>query len=108
MRFRFSAFLSRPTVQAFWLSPSPTRAIADRTLSSVFTAIACATAVKTRGLRALQPDGACHTRPAEAAVPVGILREVLLVIRLGVVEGACGRDLGRDLAVSRFRELGLE
>src|SRR3954447_20121449 len=70
--------------------------------------MASATPVKTRELRGLQPDGACHARPAEAAVPVGILREVLLVVRLGVVEGARRRDLGGALAVPGLRELGLE
>ncbi len=33
-----------------------------------------------------QPDRATDTRAGDPAVPVGILREVLLVIRLGVVE----------------------
>ena len=48
-----------------------------------------------------QPDRAAHARAAEAAVAVRVLREVLLVVVLGVVERARLGDLGRDLAVAR-------
>jgi murein DD-endopeptidase MepM/ murein hydrolase activator NlpD len=51
-----------------------------------------------------QPDRAAHARPAEPAVPVGVLREVLLVVVLGVVEVGRVEDLGRDVAVPRLAE----
>src|SRR4029453_18370477 len=41
-------------------------------------------------------DGAAHARAAETAVSARVLREILLVIRLGVVELGRGGDLGRD------------
>src|SRR5690349_15812713 len=41
-----------------------------------------------------------HTRPAEPAVPVGVLGQVLLVVILGVIERPGRGDLGRDLAVA--------
>src|SRR3954451_8450733 len=53
-----------------------------------------------RGLRRSETDRAAHAGPAQAAVAVGDLRQVLLVVVLGVVELAKGRDLGRDLAVA--------
>src|SRR5215207_936349 len=57
-----------------------------------------------RGLRLLrpraQPDGAGDAGAAQSAVAAGVLREVLLVVRLGVVERAGGSDLGHDLAQS--------
>src|SRR3954470_19643890 len=53
-----------------------------------------------RGLRRPKTDRAAHAGPAQAAVAVGDLRQVLLVVVLGVVELAKGRDLGRDLAVA--------
>src|SRR5215218_286532 len=45
-----------------------------------------------------QPDRAGDAGAAQAAVAVRVLVEVLLVVGLGVVERAGGRDLGRDLA----------
>src|SRR5450432_1382460 len=44
--------------------------------------------------------GAAHARAAQAAVAVGILREVLLVVVLGEVELGRGCELGRDGAVT--------
>src|SRR5690606_33990340 len=53
--------------------------------------------------------------PAEAAIAAGVLRQVLLVVVLGEVEGRAVDDLGRDrpealrgerLAVGRLRRLG--
>src|SRR5579885_875460 len=55
-----------------------------------------------------EADGTGDAGAAEAAVAVRILREVLLVVVLGVVERPGLRDLGGDLAVARFRELLLE
>src|SRR5207247_1405173 len=55
-----------------------------------------------------EPDGAGDAGAAESAVAHRVLREVLLVVRLGVVERAGRRDLGRDLAVACGRELLLE
>src|SRR5512133_1597651 len=55
---------------------------------------------RLRGLRGPEPDRAAHAGPAQAAVAVGDLRQVLLVVVLGVVELVEGRDLGRDLAVA--------
>src|SRR4029453_11069635 len=52
------------------------------------------------GGRGAEPDRAAHAGPTQAAVAVGDLREVLLVVVLGVVEVAERRDLGRDLAVA--------
>src|SRR4051794_5815364 len=46
----------------------------------------------------LQADRARDARATQAAVPVGHLGEVLLVVVLGVVELAELRDLGRDRA----------
>src|SRR3954464_3973123 len=48
----------------------------------------------------LQADRARSPRATQAAVPVGRLGEVLLVVVLGVVELAELRDLGRDRAVA--------
>src|SRR3954462_14630610 len=45
-------------------------------------------------------DGAAHAGAADAAVTVGVLGEVLLVIVLGVVEVSGISDLGCDLAVA--------
>src|SRR5262249_50334057 len=47
-------------------------------------------------------------RPAEPPGARRVLREVLLVVVLGVVELARGGYLGRDLAVAGLRELALE
>ena len=47
-----------------------------------------------------QADRAADAGAAQAAVAVGHLREVLLVVVLGVVELAQLGDLGRDLAVA--------
>src|SRR5437764_2331073 len=52
-----------------------------------------------------QPDRAAHAGPAQAAVAVRVLGEVLLVVGLGVIELAGRRDLGRDLAVAGLRQL---
>ena len=49
-------------------------------------------------------DRAGDARAADAAVPVRVLREVLLVVVLGVVERPRRLDLGRDLAVARALE----
>src|SRR5947207_172014 len=56
--------------------------------------------------RRLQPDRAGDTRAAEPAIAVRVLREVLLVVRLRVVERPRLGELRRDLAVARARELG--
>src|SRR6266496_4045347 len=53
----------------------------------------------------LEADGARDARSAQAAIPVRVLRQVLLVVILGVVEGPGGRDLGRDLAEAGAGEL---
>src|SRR5579871_6577988 len=42
-------------------------------------------------------DRTGHSGPTEPAVAVGIRRQVLLVVVLGVVEGPGRRDLGCDL-----------
>src|SRR5215213_60837 len=47
-----------------------------------------------------EADRAAHSGPAKPAVAGRVLLEVLLVVVLGVVEGARLRDLGRDLAVA--------
>src|SRR5664279_3941596 len=49
----------------------------------------------------LEPDRAGDAGAAEPAVAVRHLREVLLVVVLGVVERPRRGDLGRDLAVAR-------
>src|SRR5687768_9387577 len=54
-----------------------------------------------------QPGRAGHARAAVTAVAPRILREVLLVIVLGVVELRRVEDLGRDLLEARLRELFL-
>ena len=46
------------------------------------------------------PDRTGHARAADAAIAVGILRQVLLVIVLGVVERRRVGDLGGDAAVA--------
>src|SRR5438132_12251408 len=53
-------------------------------------------------------DRAGDAGTAEPAVAVRVLREVLLVVRLGVVERPGRRDLGRDLAVAGALQLCLE
>src|SRR3954454_1116501 len=53
-------------------------------------------------------DGAAHAGAADAAVAVGVLREVLLVIVLGVVEVPGVGDLCRDLAEATSGKHGLE
>ena len=50
------------------------------------------------------PDWAAHARAAEPAVAVRVLREVLLVVVLGVVELGRRQDLRRDRAVARRRQ----
>src|SRR5689334_10553032 len=50
----------------------------------------------------LDANRAAHAGAAEAAVAVRILRQVLLVIVLGVVELGRGTDLGRNRAVAGF------
>src|SRR5450759_3789237 len=52
--------------------------------------------------------GTGDSRSPQAAVAVGILREVLLVILLGVIELGGGQDLGRDGAVAGSGELPRE
>src|SRR4051812_42383704 len=61
---------------------------------------------RPRSLRR-QADRAGDAGAAEAAVAVRVLREVLLVVRLGVVERPRRRELGRDLAVAGAAQLGL-
>ena len=53
-------------------------------------------------------DRAAHAGAAETAVAVGILRQVLLVIILGVIELRRGHDLGGDGAKPGGRQLLLE
>ena len=55
-----------------------------------------------------QPDRAGDAGAAETAVAARVLREVLLVVVLGVVERRRVGDLRRDLAVPVGRELALE
>src|ERR687885_113823 len=47
-----------------------------------------------------EADRAAHPRAAQAAVPVGVPGQVLLVVVLGVVERAGLPDLGGDLTVA--------
>jgi hypothetical protein len=54
------------------------------------------------------PDGAADAGAPEAAVAVGDLVEVLLVVVLGVEEGAAVGDLGGDLSVAGLGQVGLE
>src|SRR5476649_1539971 len=58
--------------------------------------------------RDAQADRAAHAGAAQAAIAVGVLGEILLVITLGVVELRRVEDLGRDLAHAAARELLLE
>src|SRR3954447_20367260 len=58
--------------------------------------------------RGADPDRAGDAGAAEPAVAVRVLREVLLVVVLGVVEVLERRDLGRDLVVAAAGELALE
>src|SRR5204862_16188 len=46
-----------------------------------------------------ETDGATHSGATDAAVPAGVLREVLLVVALGVEELGRRAQLGRDVAV---------
>src|SRR5215212_7169406 len=52
-----------------------------------------------------QPDRAADAGLAQAAIAVRVLREVLLVVVLGVEEVAGRADLSCDLAVARIAEL---
>src|SRR4051794_22847095 len=47
-----------------------------------------------------ESGGAAHAGPAQPAVAVGHLVQVLLVVGLGVVEGTGWRDFGGDVAVA--------
>ena len=47
-----------------------------------------------------EPDRTRDAGTHHRAVPVRVLRQVLLVVRLGVVERSRFRDLGRDPAVA--------
>ena len=60
------------------------------------------------GARGGDADRAADARAAEAAVAHRVLGQVLLVVALGVVERAGLGQLGRDLAVARGLQLGLE
>src|SRR5262249_1765208 len=53
-------------------------------------------------------DRAAHTRATEAAVAAGILREILLVVILGVVKVWGRQDFGGDATVSGPIELLLK
>src|SRR5437764_13910347 len=55
-----------------------------------------------------QPDRAAHAGAAQAAIAVGILGEILLVVVLGVVERRRIDDLRRDLIHAVLRQLFLE
>src|SRR5215471_17513018 len=55
-------------------------------------------------LRHRQTDLAGHASPADAAVAVGILRQVLLVVVLGVVELRRRQDLGGDFPEARLAQ----
>src|SRR5918997_232987 len=59
-------------------------------------------------LRRGDADRAGHAGPAQPAVPVRVLREVLLVVRLGVVERGGLGDLSRDVPVAALGELRLD
>src|SRR5437762_11499856 len=48
--------------------------------------------------------GAGHAGATEAAIPAGILRQILLVVVLGVIEWRLGGDLRRNLPVPRLRQ----
>ena len=48
----------------------------------------------------LQARLTCDAGPTNSAVALGILREILLVVVLGVVELRRGDDFGRDRAVA--------
>src|SRR3954469_5054715 len=63
-----------------------------------------------RRLLRVRPDAdrAGHAGPAEPAVAAGVLRQVLLVVVLGVEERRGVIDLGRDLAEAALGELGPE
>src|SRR5688500_9477968 len=53
-------------------------------------------------------DRTAHAGSAQAAVAAGVLRQVLLVIVLGVIELRRGHDLGSDPAIASRFELALE
>src|SRR6476469_3971825 len=53
------------------------------------------------------PDRAADAGPAEAAVPVRVLRQVLLVIILGEIERRAVEDLGGDGPVALRPEGGV-
>src|ERR1043165_3004415 len=55
----------------------------------------------------LQPHGTAHAGAAEPAVAVRILRQVLLVVVLGVVELRRRKDFRRDRAVAALRQRAL-
>jgi hypothetical protein len=42
------------------------------------------------------------TCAADTAIPVGVLRQILLVVLLGEGEVSEWRDLGRDLSVAKY------
>src|SRR3954454_1351545 len=52
-----------------------------------------------------KPAGAADAGSADPAVATRVLRQVLLVVVLGVVERLVGLDLGRDLAIAGLHQL---
>src|SRR5207248_3153609 len=60
-----------------------------------------------RGASFRETGGAADAGSLEATVAARVLRQVLLVVVLGVIEGRFGCDLGRDAALSRLRQLRL-
>src|SRR5206468_8934212 len=68
----------------------------------------CELCVRSSSCSGSDANRAAHAGAAEAAIPVRILREVLLMVVLGVVELGRRLDLRRDRAVSRRGQLLLE
>src|ERR1700722_2267642 len=57
-----------------------------------------------RGYLQLGPDGTTDSGAFQSAISVGILRQILLVVILGVVKGRSIQNLRRDGAPSRRGE----
>src|SRR5581483_9936726 len=81
----------------------------SRTMASTYGSIG-SDAISGDGLRSgsrADSDRTGHARSAEPAITVRVLREVLLVVLLGVVELRRGRELGGDRTVTGGGQLRL-
>src|SRR6476646_10351885 len=104
--------LELPPQPARPMSPTSSGAASSRfvmcTLLRVSMRRQCMRRFGCCGLTRGDADRARDASPTQAAVAARVLGQVLLVVGLGVVKRACGRDFGRDLAVAGLAQALLE